>query len=90
MTKMLPKLCLTMLLSGLALAPAMSALAQSKSTAEAAALQGDARSQELIDAAKKEGELNIYLAHPSVPSPGNTASRSTSGAPVPKRFCNVW
>ena len=67
MTKMLPKLCLTMLLSGLALAPAMSALAQSKSTAEAAALQGDARSQELIDAAKKEGELNIYLAHPSVP-----------------------
>ena len=43
MTKTLPKLCLTMLLSalgaGLALAPAASVLAQSKSTAEVAAKQ---------------------------------------------------
>jgi iron(III) transport system substrate-binding protein len=67
MKTILPKFCLMLLLAGLGLAPASSALAQTKSTSEAAALQGNARTQELVDAAKKEGELNIYLAHPSVP-----------------------
>ncbi|HEY4317131.1 MAG TPA: extracellular solute-binding protein [Herbaspirillum sp.] len=67
MKNIAPKFCLTLLLAGLGLAPAASALAQARNTADIAALQGDARSQELIDAAKKEGELTIYLAHPSVP-----------------------
>jgi iron(III) transport system substrate-binding protein len=67
MNNLLPKFCLTVLLAGMGLAPAASVFAQTKTVAEIAALQGDARLQELIDGAKKEGELSIYVAHPTMP-----------------------
>jgi iron(III) transport system substrate-binding protein len=71
MKKILPKFCSTLLLTGIGFglvsgfsAPAF---AQSGNVAEIASLQGDNRLQTLIDGAKKEGEVTIYLAHPSMP-----------------------
>ncbi len=67
MNKLLQKFCFTALLAGASLSVVTAAFAQSKNVVEVASLQGETRQQTLIDGAKKEGELMIYLAHPSVP-----------------------
>lgn len=43
------------------------AFGQTPDLNELLALQGNARIQTLVEGAKKEGELSIYLAHPSIP-----------------------
>lgn len=84
MKTLLKKFCLSALVAGASLTAAAPAFAQSRSVAEVAALQGENRLQTLIDGAKKEGELMIYLAHPSVP---------TIAAAFTKKYgikVNVW
>ncbi|HEY4074062.1 MAG TPA: extracellular solute-binding protein [Herbaspirillum sp.] len=67
MKKLLPKFCSALLLAGLSFGVATPVFAQSSNVAEIASLQGGNRMQTLIDGAKKEGELTIYLAHPTMP-----------------------
>ena len=84
MTASLKKICLSFLLAGAGLSIVSSALAQAKNVAEIAMLQGETRQQILVDGAQKEGELMIYLAHPSIP---------VVGAAFTKKYgikVNVW
>jgi iron(III) transport system substrate-binding protein len=67
MNNPLLRFCLTISLAVISAGCAIPVFAQSRSVADIASLQGDNRLQALVDGAKKEGELNIYLAHPSVP-----------------------
>ncbi len=63
------KACAALLLLGIGLGIAAPSFAQPKpdrSVADIALLQGDNRLQTLIEGAKKEGELNVYLVYPGV------------------------
>jgi iron(III) transport system substrate-binding protein len=66
--KLLQKFCMSALFVSAGMSLLTPAFGQPKSVAEVASLQGETRVQTLIDGAKKEGELMIYLAHPSMPS----------------------
>jgi iron(III) transport system substrate-binding protein len=61
------KLRLVVLLAGINICVAAPAYAQTRDVGELFALQGNNRLQTLVDGARKEGELSIYLAHPSIP-----------------------
>lgn len=67
MNKFLPTLRLAVLITGISIGVATPAFAQPRELSELMALQGNARVQALVDGAKKEGELNLYVAHPSIP-----------------------
>jgi iron(III) transport system substrate-binding protein len=71
MNSILKKICLTLSLAGLGIGLSAgftaSAFAQTKSLAEINTMQGDERLQALIEGAKKEGQVTIYMAHPSMP-----------------------
>jgi iron(III) transport system substrate-binding protein len=82
--KILQKFCWAALLAGAILGVVVPAYAQAKSVAEVASLQGENRLQTLIDGAKKEGELMIYLAHPSMPTVASAFTKKY-GVKV-----NVW
>jgi iron(III) transport system substrate-binding protein len=62
------RICQTLLFAGLSAGLAGPLSAQTKSLAEIATLQGDARMQALIEGAKKEGEVSVYFAHPTMPT----------------------
>ncbi|RXZ36805.1 extracellular solute-binding protein [Oxalobacteraceae bacterium CAVE-383] len=67
MKRFVKKSGLALLLLSLNLVVAAPVFAQAKSNvAEVAAMQGPNRQQTLIDGAKKEGELTIYIVHPAV------------------------
>jgi iron(III) transport system substrate-binding protein len=61
------KSCCAILLAAVGIGLTAPVLAQSRSVAEIASLQGNTRFQTLVEGAKKEGELSIYVAHPSMP-----------------------
>ena len=61
------KFYLTLSVAGLSLSFSTPAFAQTRSLAEIGALQNDIRLTTLIDGAKKEGEVTVYMAHPSMP-----------------------
>ena len=60
------KSCLATIAAVVGLGLAAEASAAQANLAQLAALQGDTRQQSLVDGAKKEGEVTIYFAHPSI------------------------
>ncbi|MDX3895116.1 ABC transporter substrate-binding protein [Pusillimonas sp.] len=60
------KSCLATVIALAGIGLAAQAAAQQATLAELAALQDGARQQSLIEGAKKEGELTVYFAHPSI------------------------
>jgi iron(III) transport system substrate-binding protein len=67
MHNFLHKFFITLGLASLSLITSTPAFAQTKSLAELTALTGESRQQTLIEGAKKEGEVTVYMAHPSMP-----------------------
>ena len=66
MKRFIKKSGLVLLLAGLNMVAAAPVFAQAASVADVAMMQGPNRQQALIDGAKKEGELTIYIVHPAV------------------------